>query len=408
MPGRPDDDQPVVRVRRVGQVGASASHRRAPGSRRLRSPRRHPSRENDENIIIAADRIVPIGLARSWPGDVGGRPMDRLVEAEGPAVLASRGRPATPMAACPRLPARTAASSERMSPNRFSVTITSKSAGRLISSIAHESTSWWLTSTSGMRRRSSSTTRRQRRDVASTFALSTLVRRRRRVNANAPASRTIRRISSSEYGIVSTARRWPFSLAGLLALPEVHAAGQLADDQQVDALEQLGPERRRRDKGRVDLDRPQVGEQPEPAAQREERLLRSDGRGRIGPFRAADRTQQDRVGTTGRSRRLPGGSRRHRHRSPRRRRRSPSSRRRNRSDSRPRPARAVRRRPPPARHRRPGWPRPDTLRGCPPSRQALLGPLVRERHRHAVDLGPVELVGRHEIGVQRRLDDVRA
>ena len=52
-------------------------------------------------------------------------------------------------------------------------------------------------------------------------------------------------------------------------------AGQLADDEHVDAGEQLGPERRRRDERRLDGDRAQVGEQAEPAAQREERLLRA-------------------------------------------------------------------------------------------------------------------------------------
>ena len=49
----------------------------------------------------------------------------------------------------PRLPASTDASSDRMSPNRFSVTRTSNQAGCLTMSIAHESTSWWLSSTSG-------------------------------------------------------------------------------------------------------------------------------------------------------------------------------------------------------------------------------------------------------------------
>ena len=61
----------------------------------------------------------------------------------------SAGPPATPTGSMPRLPASTAASSDRMSPNRFSVTSTSNDAGRRTRSIAHESTSWWSTSTSG-------------------------------------------------------------------------------------------------------------------------------------------------------------------------------------------------------------------------------------------------------------------
>src|SRR4051794_36696569 len=41
------------------------------------------------------------------------------------------------------------------------------------------------------------------------------------------------------------------------------------------------------------------------------------------------------------------------------------------------------------------------------SRQRLALPRRDERHRHSVDLGAVELVDRDEIGLERRLDDVR-
>ena len=61
-------------------------------------------------------------------------------------------------------------------------------------------------------------------------------------------------------------------------------------------VEQLRPERRRRDERRVDADRAQVGVQAEPAAQREERLLGPDRGRRIGPLRPTDRAEQDRVG----------------------------------------------------------------------------------------------------------------
>ena len=50
------------------------------------------------------------------------------------------------------------------------------------------------------------------------------------------------------------------------------------------------------DERRLDGDRAQVGVQAEPAAQREERLLRPDRGARVGPFRTADRAEQDRVG----------------------------------------------------------------------------------------------------------------
>jgi hypothetical protein len=60
-------------------------------------------------------------------------------------------------------------------------------------------------------------------------------------------------------------------LAGRLRpASEIEPARQLADDQQVDALEEVGTERRRRHERRVDGHRPEVREQPEAAAQREE------------------------------------------------------------------------------------------------------------------------------------------
>ena len=126
--------------------------------------------------------------------------------------------------------------------------------------------------------------------------MSTLVSRLRRVSAKAAGEQ--HDAPDLVLAVRHRVDRPPLALllAGLLALPEVHAAGQLADDQQVDALEQLRPERRGRDECRMDLDRSQVGEQPETAAQREERLLRPDRRRRIRPLRATDRAEQDRVG----------------------------------------------------------------------------------------------------------------
>ena len=87
-------------------------------------------------------------------------------------------------------------------------------------------------------------------------------------------------------------------LAGRLGpVAEVDPAGQLADDQHVDAREQLRAERRRAGQRRVDGHRPQVGEQAEAATQGEERLLRAGpprpGRTTSGPPTAPE---QDRVG----------------------------------------------------------------------------------------------------------------
>ena len=153
-------------------------------------------------------------------------------------------------------------------------------------------------------------------------------------------------------------------LAGRLGpVAEVDPAGQLADDEHVDARQQLRAERRRAGERRLDGHRPQVGEQAEPAAQREERLLRADRRARVGPLRAADRAEQDRVGRAaggqvlvadGDPVRVDGGAADED---------APTSRRRSRSARRPRRRPGAPRRRPPARRRRPGWSRRGTCRG---------------------------------------------
>ena len=82
-----------------------------------------------------------------------------------------------------------------------------------------------------------------------------------------------------------------------LLLAEVDAAGELAHDEDVGALDDLGPQRARVDERRARADRPEVGEEAEALAQAEEALLRA-GLVRVGrvPLRAADRPEQDGVG----------------------------------------------------------------------------------------------------------------
>ena len=273
---------------------------------------------SDQRSIIAADRIVPSGLARSCPAMSGAEPWIGSYRPCRPwAVCGSR---ATPTAACPSEPAITAASSDRMSPNRFSVTSTSKPAGHFASTIAAESTSRCSSVTSGKSAWTSSVTLRHRRLVARTFALSTWVTFRRRA---------ARQLERQRHDPPDLALRVPQRVDGgaalrrlaLLGRPaEVEAAGELADDQAVHALEQLGLERRGRDELRVDGDRAQVREQAEAAAQGEQRLLRADRRVRVVPLRPADRAQQHGVGRAARPPRPRGGSRRRRRRSPPRRR----------------------------------------------------------------------------------------
>ena len=205
-------------------------------------------------------------------------------------------RPIDADGSIPSEPARTLASSERMSPNRFSVTSTSKIDGFVTSTIAQASTSRCSTSTSGYSGRISSTTFRQSRLDDSTFALSTLVRRlppapgelegephdpldlllgvRQRVDGFAPR------------------RRGPL----LRRLAEVEPAGELADDEHVDALEQLGPQRCARDERGMDRDRAQIAEQDQAPAQGQEPLLGADRGVRVVPLRAPDGAEEDRVG----------------------------------------------------------------------------------------------------------------
>ena len=89
----------------------------------------------------------------------------------------------------PSEPASTEASSDRMSPNMFSVTMTSNAAGLVMSDIAVESTRRCSSSTSGNSRRDLLATERHSRLDASTLALSTLVRSLRRPRASSKARR---------------------------------------------------------------------------------------------------------------------------------------------------------------------------------------------------------------------------
>ena len=94
----------------------------------------------------------------------------------------------------PSEPVSIADSSERMSPNMFSVTMTSKCRGAATSFIAALSTSRCSSSMLGNSAACTSrTTSRHRRLVSSTLALSTLVTRER---AAPKATRAMRSISS--------------------------------------------------------------------------------------------------------------------------------------------------------------------------------------------------------------------
>ena len=127
-------------------------------------------------------------------GDVRGAAVARLVEAKR-AVVRSFLRRANADGSIPSEPVSCAASSLRMSPNKFSVTIVSNDCGRRTKSIAVASTSWCDSSTCGYSAASCVTVSRQRRDVSSTLALSTLKSLRPRFSAVSKPTRAMRVIS---------------------------------------------------------------------------------------------------------------------------------------------------------------------------------------------------------------------
>ena len=149
-----------------------------------------------------------------------------------------RGRPppSEALGSIPSEPVSMAASSLRMSPNRFSVTITSKSAGRETSCIAALSTSRCSSGTSG---NSSACTRvtvsRHSREVSSTLALSTLVTLVRADSEADPGDALDlgHAVGAVVVGGVAVAAR----------LAEVDAAGELAHHEQVGALDPVALQR---------------------------------------------------------------------------------------------------------------------------------------------------------------------
>ena len=120
------------------------------------------------------------------------------------------GPPSSPRLAegsIPSEPVSIADSSLRMSPNMFSVRITSKRDGSETSCIAALSTSRWSSSTSANSGATPSTVSRHRREVSSTLALSTDVTRgcSARARALSNATRAMRSISATVYSQVSKA-----------------------------------------------------------------------------------------------------------------------------------------------------------------------------------------------------------
>src|SRR5260221_3236969 len=119
---------------------------------------------------MAIDRIIASGLARPLPAMSGAEPWMGSYK---PLPFASSEAEGN----MPIDPVSIEASSERMSPNRLPVTITSNCLGFLTSCMAQLSTSMWESATSGYSGAISSARSRHSCDVSSTFILSTEQRR---------------------------------------------------------------------------------------------------------------------------------------------------------------------------------------------------------------------------------------
>ena len=144
-------------------------------------------------------------------------------------------------AAGPSEPASMEASSVRMSPNMFSVTITSNDRRDAAAGASRRRRRACARTPPRETRRAArrSTTARHRREVSSTLALSTETMRRRRPMARRPATRShaldfVGGVGADVLGLVR----------GAALLAEVDAAGQFPHHHDVRAGEHLGLERR--------------------------------------------------------------------------------------------------------------------------------------------------------------------
>ena len=211
----------------------------------------------------------------------------------------------------PSEPASIEASSVRMSPNMFSVTITSYSRGLASRCIAIESTSWCSSVMSG----NSSRTTRVDHFAPQARGLQHVGLVDRGEPAAAPrASAQARRIDALDLGdaVFAQVAGGIVGRAALL-LAEVDAAGEFAHHDQVDAVQQVRLDRRGAERGRVRLHRAQVGVQAQRLADRQQALFGThrapSGRTTSGPPTAPSSTASARCrgGERSRRQRFAGG-----------------------------------------------------------------------------------------------------
>ena len=131
------------------------------------------SKPREKRSSRATERIWAMGLAMPRPAMSGAVPP---LGSKRPKYSPSPfGLPRLALASMPRLPQIMAISSLRISPNKFSVTMTSKLRGALMSCMAALSTYRWASVTSGYSLAISIMVSRQSTEFVRTLALSTLV-----------------------------------------------------------------------------------------------------------------------------------------------------------------------------------------------------------------------------------------
>ena len=188
--------------------------------------------------------------------------------------------PSEALGSIPIEPVSIAASSLRMSPNMFSVRITSKWRGAAISCMAALSTRRCSSSMLGNSRRVHVAHHLAPQPAGLEHVGLVDARHPRARGAEGDAGDALDLLARVDAGVGGRVR-------GARLLAEVDPAGELAHDEQVGALDQLALERARVVQRRDRPDRAQVGEQAEALAQAEQPLL-GPGLGRVGgvPLRA--------------------------------------------------------------------------------------------------------------------------
>ncbi len=200
-------------------------------------------------------------------------------------------------ASMPSEPVSIAAMSDSMSPNRLSVTTTSNCFGFLTSCMPPESASWCSNCTSlNSRACRSVITSFQSTPVFMTlrFSIEVTLLRRWRASSNATRPNALDLVGVVDLRI-DGALLAVAEVGDGLRLAEIHAAGQLAQDHDVEALDQLALERGGIRQRRIGHRGAQVGIEAEVLAQAQQAGFRAHLVGHLVPLRAADGTEDHRV-----------------------------------------------------------------------------------------------------------------